>query len=157
MDGLRSARRVRVSLAVGAAALVAASGAAASGRPAKPSAGAVAERKVLALLSQRWGAHSMPQLVNRRTRLPWNNVRALCRRPALRPDRFGKGGLLCIVRPAGHSRARLYASYLPLLHGGTRIRLVSFTAGRHQASAKKPNARVGRPRPQRSEALAKVR
>ena len=80
----------------------------------------IAERHVLASLGRDWRPSRLKGFVNARTRVPFNNVHATCRRQPARttwPARF-----ICIVRPRDpQSRVRLYLKYVGSRDGSFHV------------------------------------
>jgi hypothetical protein len=80
----------------------------------------IAERHVLAALGRDWRPSRLKGFVNARTRVPFDNVQAKCRRQPARtawPARF-----ICVVRPRDRqSRIRLYLKYVGLRDGSFHV------------------------------------
>jgi hypothetical protein len=74
----------------------------------------LAERHVLAVLGYSWSAKRLPQLVNPRTRLPYDNVHVRC---APR----GATLFVCAVRPGRSTAPRLYVTARALPGGRFRV------------------------------------
>jgi hypothetical protein len=83
----------------------------------------IAERHVLAALGRNWRPSRLKGFVNARTRVPFDNVQAKCRRQPARtawPARF-----ICVVRPRDRqSRIRLYLKYVGHRDGSFHVHWV---------------------------------
>jgi len=83
----------------------------------------IAERHVLSALGRNWPASRLKGFVNARTRVPFDNVQAKCRRQPAKtawPARFS-----CVVRPHDRqSRIRLYLKYIGLRDGSFHVHWV---------------------------------